>query len=302
MKFRLRLLLAVFTVSTAISPLRAANAVTARFDSDYGHALLAGDAATILSRADGEIRLMPEFQRTIQGRDSAAAYYRAFAARFAVTVYQRTPLREFDLGSHLVVTGTFTQKLQRRSDGKEYELNGKYLDLWRKPAGAEPVLVTQAWNYDRWFDAGDDFRFADVRAFTAAQQPRVPADSNPRLELAAFCQLIGVAVTQHDGPVFARLFADDAVLLPNFDVVHAGRQAIDAWVATHFKELPVFEHLDIRNDRVDVLDGYLIEYASHVSSWKNGDSSGMNTGKNLRIWRREPDHALKLIAQIGAYD
>lgn len=302
MKLPLRLLLAVFAVSAALPYLRAANAAIARFDADYGRALLAGDPAAITSRSDGEIRLMPEFQRTIQGRDHAAAYYRAFAARFAVTAYQRTPLREFDLGSHLVAMGTFTQKLQRRSDGKEYELNGKYLDLWRQKAGGNLELVTQAWNYDRWFDAGDDFRFTEVRAFTAAQRPRVPADSNPRLELAALCQLIGVAVTQHDGPVFARLFADDAVLLPNFDVVHAGRQAIDTWVATHFKELPVFEHLDIRNDRVDVLDGYLIEYASHVSSWKNGDASGMNTGKNLRIWRREPDHALKLIVQIGAYD
>lgn len=302
MKLRLRLMLAVFAASTALPHGRAAHAVIARFDTDYRHALLAGDPAGVADHFDGGIRLMPEFQRTMQGREAVEAYYRAFAARFAVTAYRRTPLREFDLGSHLVATGTFTQKLQRRSDGKEYELNGKYLDLWRQKAGGDAELVTQAWNYDRWFDAGDDFRFAEVRAFTAAQQPRVPADSNPRLELAAWCQLIGVAVSQHDGAVFARLFADDAVLLPNFDVVHAGRQAIDTWVATHFKELPVFEHLDIRNDRVDVLDGYLIEYASHVSSWKNGDSSGMNTGKNLRIWRREPDHALKLIVQIGAYD
>ncbi len=70
----------------------------------------------------------------------------------------------------------------------------------------------------------------------------------------------------------------------------------------HVKELPVFEELDIRNDRIDNLGTFVIEYASHIASWKNGDSSGVGLGKNIRIWRREADHSLKLFRAIGMYD
>ena len=64
----------------------------------------------------------------------------------------------------------------------------------------------------------------------------------------------------------------------------------------------MFEKLDIRNDRIDEFDDVIVEYASHVANWRNGDSSGVNTGKNLRIWRRGPDHGLKIVLQIGSYD
>jgi hypothetical protein len=39
-----------------------------------------------------------------------------------------------------------------------------------------------------------------------------------------------------------------------------------------------------------------------VANWRNGESSGVGTGKNLRIWRREPNHSLKVVLSIGSYD
>jgi hypothetical protein len=68
------------------------------------------------------------------------------------------------------------------------------------------------------------------------------------------------------------------------------------------QHLPVFEKLDMRNDRIEVTGRYVIECASHVANWRNGESSGVNTGKNIRIWRREPDGALRIFLAIGMYD
>ena len=110
------------------------------------------------------------------------------------------------------------------------------------------------------------------------------------------------AVVQHDASLFSRCYADDAILLPNYGKAYRGRAEIDPYAVDHFAHFPVFEKLDIRNDRVDESGGFVIEYASHVANWRNGDASGVNTGKNLRIWRREPDHSLKIIVQLGAYD
>lgn len=294
--------LALGPTASATPPSAADLAQLDRHRTGYAAALLAGDAEAAVATCASEVRLMPEFQRTMVGRDRAFAYQRAFVSRFAVREYGRTPVKRLDLGSRLVEVGTFVEKLVLKSTGREYELAGKYLELWTKQPDGSLALDTAAWNASHGIDWGDLLRFPDVPGVVAAFQARTPVTTNGRFELAALCRLLETAVTQHDAPLLGRFYADDAILAPNFDALAQGRAAIDRYWTKHAAELPTFEKLDIRNDRVDELDGYLVEYASHVANWRNGDASGVNTGKNLRIWRREPDHALKMIVQLGSYD
>jgi ketosteroid isomerase-like protein len=145
-------------------------------------------------------------------------------------------------------------------------------------------------------------RFATVPSVRAAFEPNVPVKGGLSFELAALHALSEVAISEHDGAIWSQFFADDAVLLSNQGTMTEGKVAIAAYLAAHAKELPIFEKLDIRNDRIDPAGRYIIEYASHVANWRNGDSSGVNTGKNISIWRREPDGSLKMFCQIGMYD
>ena len=64
----------------------------------------------------------------------------------------------------------------------------------------------------------------------------------------------------------------------------------------------MFEKLDIRNDRVDDLNDFVIEYASHIAIVRNGDWSGVFTGKDLAIWRRTKNGSLKIFRHIAMYD
>jgi len=121
-------------------------------------------------------------------------------------------------------------------------------------------------------------------------------------ELAALGLLHELAVQQHNATLWSRLYADDAILLANNGGLVVGRKAVDDYIAAHCPQLPVFEKLDLRTDRIEELGDYVFEYASQVANWRRGDSSGVSTGKNLRIWRREPDHALKIVLAVGAYD
>lgn len=66
--------------------------------------------------------------------------------------------------------------------------------------------------------------------------------------------------------------------------------------------MPIFEKLDIRNDRIDDLGKYVIEYASHIAVIRNGDYSGVGTGKDIRIWRREAGGSLKIFRHMAMYD
>jgi hypothetical protein len=47
--------------------------------------------------------------------------------------------------------------------------------------------------------------------------------------------------------------------------------------------------LDIGNDRIEDLGNYVIEYASHMAMIRDRVFSGVFTGKDLAIWRREPN-------------
>jgi ketosteroid isomerase-like protein len=273
-----------------------------RRQTDWIQGLRNGDTAALVAAYADDVRLMTEHQPTMLGRESARAYHAAFLARFTVDACQRERAEILDLGSQIAEWGRFSATLESRSDHGTLELAGKYLELWQKSPNGQLHLLTHTWNYDHAIQPSDLLRFAAVASVNVAFQPHLPFADSRRFELAALNKLMEATVAQHDAAVWRQFYADDAVLLLNHAPLAAGRAAIDAYLLGHVRELPVFEHLDIRNDRVDDLGRYVIEYASHIANWRNGDASGVNTGKDLRIWRREPDGSLKIFRHIGMYD
>lgn len=287
----------------APAPSSAHQTVLQHYRETHLKALLAGNAEPLLPVAHAEtLRLMPITQPTVLGPANVAAYYRAFLARFTVRNATRTSVGQFDLGARVVEIGRFTQKLTHKNTGESFDLIGKYLDAWEKLPDGGLRLVTAAWNSDTWLPNAEMLRFIDVPSVRTAFEPRAPINSAISFELAALGLLHEAAVVQHDAALWSRFFADDAILLANNGGLHAGRKAVDDYVSVHCPQLPIFEKLDLRIDRIEEFGDYVFEYASQVANWRRGDSSGVGTGKNLRIWRREPNHALKIVLAIGSYD
>jgi len=110
--------------------------------------------------------------------------------------------------------------------------------------------------------------------------------------VAAFNGLMEATVSQHDAKIWSQFYSDDGILFSKGNPLNEGRKAIDEYL----------EKLDIRNDRIDNLGGYVIEYASHIANWRSGEYSGIGLGKDLRIWRREKNGFLKIFRHIGMYD
>ncbi|GAA0550019.1 hypothetical protein GCM10009415_34940 [Chitinophaga japonensis] len=248
------------------------------------------------------IRLMPEFQKTVTRKENALLYYQALLSRFRILAFAMDAAEVLDLGGCLAETGKFSATLQLKSTGKAREVKGKYMHLWKISTGHAPRLLTAAWNYDHPLEMEAQLRFEAVPVTDVALQPHLPISSNIRFELAALNRLMEATVTQHDAPTWERFYADDGMFLYSRHAAVQGRQAINTFLEAHARELPVFEHLDIRNDRVDHLGDYVIEYASHIASWRTGDYSGVGLGKDLRIWRREQDGSLKIFRHIAMYD
>lgn len=274
-----------------------------QFRQDYVNSILKNNPTLLQRYYADTLRMMAPFQKTMIGKLAVTAYHEAFITRFTLHDFSRHEIEVLDLGSQLMEIGTLTLRVTLKSTGKEYPLRGKYLNLWQKRGEGDPLLLTEIWNYDQYYgEIHDQLKFEDIPSIHEAMLPNVPVTNSIRFELAAYNRLLDTTVTQHDASTWSLYYSDDAMLLASYYPLCKGKNAINAYIDTHVKELPVFEELDIRNDRVDELGMFVIEYASHVASWKNGFSSGVSLGKNIRIWRRESDHSLKLFRSIGNYD
>ena len=273
-----------------------------KFSSDYIKSMLDKKPEMILDYYADNIRLMPEFQKTVMKKSNALLYHKAFLSRFDILEYSRAEIEILDLGPQVVELGMFTMKMKLKSTGKEHELKGKYQNIWKRLENDKLTLITEAWNYNHATDITEHLKFEEVPAVQMAYQAHVPVNNNISFELAALCRLLEATITQHDARIWSQFYSDDATIAFSYNPIYQGRKAVDEFLEKHVSHMPVFEKLDIRNDHIDNLGDYVIEYASHVANWRNGESSGVNTGKNIRIWRRGTDGSLKIFRHIGMYD
>ncbi|MEO6539348.1 MAG: nuclear transport factor 2 family protein [Ferruginibacter sp.] len=273
-----------------------------KFRLDFVKAVTTNKPEIINDYCGDDIRLMTETQKTMIGKSNALLYYKSLLQRFAVTQSTRQEFEILDLGMRVIESGLFTEKLKLKSTGKEYELNGKYLNIWEQKPDGTLLLITEAWNYNHRVEIADQLIFPEVPTVNVAMQSHLPVKDNITFELAALNALQEKVITEHDAKLWSQFYADDYILFRVGNSLYKGRKEIDSFLEAHVKELPVFEKLDIRNDRVDNLGEYVIEYASHIAIVRNGDWSGVATGKDIRIWRREKNGTLKIIRGIGAYD
>lgn len=270
-----------------------------QFESAYTQALIEERADRVLPFYSENIRLMPEYHGTLFGATNAQAYFTAFFERLTVRAYERERLRIFDMGRRVMDVGRF--KMNLTSSSGTHEVAGKYAEVWRNTNG-KLSLLAQTWNFDQYPGNAEEFRFASVPGVRIAFEPHVVVKDALSFELAALNKLQEDAIKEKDANLWSQFYTDDALLLVNHGREQDGRRAIDAYLKEHVAEMPVFEKLDIRHDAVDSVGSYVIDYASHIAIWRHGDASGGNTGKNIRLWRRESQGGLKMLTQIGTYD
>ncbi len=129
----------------------------------------------------------------------------------------------------------------------------------------------------------------------------VPVNTPVSFELAALNVLMETVVSLHDPRIWLQFYTQDGSFAYSRHPSVNGREALDEFLKEHVMHLPVFEKLAIRNHRVDNFDDFVVEYASHIAVIRHGDFSGVFTGKDLRIWRRE-GCSLKIFRHIAMYD
>lgn len=258
------------------------------------------DVSFLLQGVSEDIRLMPEFQSTIISKSNAEAYYEAFFDRFDISSCERRSFEVTDIGMYVVELGHFNMEIQ--DDKKDYSIQSRYFCIWEKQGG-DLIKTIEAWNYSHATDLQDRLRFQEVPSLIPAFAAHVPIADNISFELQALNVLMSNIIIRHDHEVWSQFFSDDAMFVYTANPIYQGRQQLDAFIKRHaVEEIGVFEHLDIRNDTILESGNYVIELASHIANYRSGHYSGINTGKDLRIWRREENGTLKIFRQIAMYD
>jgi ketosteroid isomerase-like protein len=296
------LLLDTTTFAQSLKADEQANAFLASYRKAVSEGMTGASPVSMMTYYHDNIRLMVEFQRTMIGKGPVASYDKALLKRFAFSTFEMTPQETLDLGRMVIEFGTLAMVMRPNATGENHDLQGKYVTIWERDSQGKLWLITRGWNYNQPVGIGDQMRFPEIPVVDVAVGSHVPVNDNISFEIAALNRWMETVITQHDAYLWSRFYADDAIFFAQRRVACSGRKSLDDYINDHVKEIPAFENLTVRTDRIDRLGPYVVEYASHLAAWRAGSSSGVSRGKDLRIWRREPDGALKLFRHIGMYD
>ncbi len=298
-----RTLNVILTICLALPACAQTPAILTDFNNALTTSMLAGQPELLSPFVNDTARLMPEFQMTVMNKVNVLQYYSSFARRFNVNSFSRTRSELLKLDDHWIIDwGLFETHLKHRDTGKEYELRGKYMDVWKRNSQGTLTLVTQAWNFNHQIDFGDLLRFSDVVTVNVAIGAHVTVQSRISFELAAYSELMRSTVQLHDSVRWSMFYADDGNFMYSNHPVYNGRRALNAFFKEHAAQLPIFENLDLRTDHIENLGKFVIEYSSHTAFVRGGNWSGTGTGKDLRVWRREQDGTLRIFRHIAMYD
>lgn len=119
-----------------------------KFRADFARSMVERKPEVVQNYFAENIKLMPEFERTIMGKSNALNYYRVFTSYFEVKAYNRIENNILDMDSLIFEMGTFSMDITVKSSGEQIDVKGKYINVWRKTKESGLLLLTDAWNYN----------------------------------------------------------------------------------------------------------------------------------------------------------
>lgn len=251
---------------------------------------------------DGDVMSMPEYQASLINKENVTKYYSLLTKRFTIKTFDRTLVEIIDLDNRLIEIGDFSTSYHLIEKDTTYQLKGSYLNIWEQSKNGDLKLLVESWNYRHDVKDRAMFTFSELEKSSWNDSFLKIDTSSIAFELAALNELMVKTVSTHNPTIWSQFFSSDAKYIYSHTPVQKGKTEITHHLIDHCKYLPTFDQLLIGNNKIEVLDDYVIEYASHYVDWSYGAIKGISTGKDLRIWKRMPDCSLKIFRQIAMYD
>ena len=273
-----------------------------KINSEVSKALVGKKVKSIMSYFNNDAISMPEYQASLIKKEKIENYYSLLTKRFNIKSYDKQITEIIDLDKRVIEIGDFRTAYYLIEKDTTLNLNGSYLNIWERTKNGEIKVLVESWNFRHDVKNRESFTFLELGKSSWNDSYLKIDTTLIAFELASLNELMAKTVSSHNPHLWSQFFTTDAKYIYSHTPVQFGKAEITEHLIDHCKYLPKFDKLLIGNNQIEILNDYVIEYASHYVDWSFGETKGVSTGKDIRIWKRMPDCSLKIYRQIAMYD
>ena len=127
-------------------------------------------------------------------------------------------------------------------------------------------------------------------------------ENNGNIELRAYAALGEKAIREWDPELRIPMYTDDAIFYPFADTAKAGIDVLEPYLRGYHQNDIQIDLIESQPFAYQYFDGYVLQFSTFEVDWRFNEASGTNKGKGITLWKRQPDHSLKVYRKIGSHN
>lgn len=259
------------------------------------------DLITFTGFYEPTVMSMPEYQPILCGIQALSAYYKELFRRQRIHSNERTTQELIDLGKTVIEIGSFRKTYSSSESDSVQDVSGKFCTIWKQQPDHSFKIAKEAFGFFTDLPRPADW----VVSLNGQSCPAVIHDEGLLpFELRAYNALVEKYVRNGKGALRSQFFTNDGQFMPFAHPTVKGITDLRDYLVAYDTRSPEFhfDSLEVVTYDFEYIGDYVLEYPRFFVKWRMGGQSGHVQGKNIRIWRRQPDHSLKLYLELSTHD
>jgi len=265
-------------------------------------AIINGNLPSTMSTYSEMAIVMPEYQPTLNGKDTVERYYSALNKRRRISQFSLTSQQRFEIGEYIFDIGQFDLTISWKKGWKKQkeQLSGKYWQTWTTAQSGELVIVGETFGFNQPYEHPE--RWVTQPETRTTPSPTGFKPDQASIELKAFAAIGRQGVMRKDGELRAQLYADDAIFYPYADTPKQGIDVLRPYLIKYSSHDAHMDWLQTHTHDVMYLGDYIYEFNKFAVGWTYGGKPEHRNGKGMRIWKRLANGQLRIYRHFGTHN
>ncbi len=245
---------------------------------------------------------MPEYQLTLTGMEELKPYYSEIFRRQKINSLQKKSTEFISMDSTIVESGIFQKEYSAAGEADTLiKQNGKYWHIWKMESDGSYKLKGEANGFFHQVE-NPEFLVVDIHKPQPDEKELLNQRDIP-FELKAYNALIEKGVRNRDGKLRAGIYTNDGSFMPFAEQTVSGMKNITTYLQEYSSRGNVIiDSIQCYTYYYEYHGDFILEYPFFKVKWTSNGFSGKTEGKGIRIWKRQPDHSLRLYREIGTHN
>lgn len=255
----------------------------------------------VLNYYTTESVVMPEFHKTLYGKENIHLYFQYWLDMVNVNSFKRTIYEIHTINNgFLLETGTFKNNFtQANNDSFLYE--GKYIRIWNIGDKDSLTIISEIWGSNSYLDRA---KFPSIENNKSDNIPGYRVSRKIKEEVRSQNQIITDLVKNRDGEKHSTFFTTDAIYMPYYMPMLVGIKKVRSYFIEHEKPGDVqIDSLQINTSKIIDMGNFALEHGYYRIRGKGeNNTSWVVTGKSINLWKRDKKGKLMLYRQMVNHD